>query len=295
MTSLPTRTRWTLSADGASLAYYDEGDGPAVVMTNGFANNTLYWEPLRRELRHRYRVIRWDLRGHGRSAPARDLATITVEGCVDDLKRVLDAAGVESAAFLGFSFGCQIILEAYRHLPDRIDALIPVLGPFEQPFSTLFHPALGPAIFALYRRLGPGILGPALKLGSRIARLETIHATSQLLGIIGRPTSAQSMASFYDHMAQLHPETWYYLGLAAQDHSARDVLPSISVPTLVIAGGLDRFSPGDVGHQMAQAIPTAELLHLEEATHTGLFDCADEIGQAVQAFLQRTLTPGAPS
>jgi pimeloyl-ACP methyl ester carboxylesterase len=284
------RNRWTVSQDGASVAYYDEGQGPAVVMTNGFANSTFYWEPLRAQLRSEYRVVRWDLRGHGRSGPARDLETMTVEGCVDDLKRVLDAAGVEEAVLMGFSFGCQIILEAWGHFPERIRALVPALGPFESPFRTLLHPAVGPLIYGAYGRLGPGVLGSALKLGSRVARQPLVHGMSQLAGIIGTPTSARVMAPFYDHMAQIHAETWHALGHSAQRHSARRLLPSIEVPTLVIAGGADRFSPADVGETMAASIPNAELLFLEEATHTGLFDCQEEIGQAVGEFLGRVVT-----
>ena len=283
------RTRWVTAADGASVAYYDEGSGPVVVMTNGFANNTLYWEPLRERLRSEYRVIRWDLRGHGRSGPARDLETMTVQGCVDDLRRVLDAAEVEEAALLGFSFGCQIILEAWGHLPERIRGLVPVLGPFESPFRTLFHPRVGPVFFSVYRRLGPRLLGPALRLGGLLGRQPPVHGLSQRLGIIGRPTSAEAMRPFYDHMAQLDPATWYALGLGAQEHSARRLLSEIGVPTLVVAGGLDRFSPGDVGEEMATAIPDSELLFLPEATHTGLFDCADAIGDAVEDFLARRI------
>lgn len=281
------RTRYIPSQDGASLAFWDEGEGDAVVMTNGYANSTLYWGPLRDELRKNYRVIRWDLRGHGESGPARDLATMTIPGCADDLRRVMDAAGVERAVLAGFSLGCQIVLEAWRHFPERIAGIIPILGPYERPFDTLIHPRLGPLVFAFYKGAGPEVWGPALKVGALALRQRPMHAIAKATGMVGVDLSAKKMEPFYRHLARIDIPTWFALGLDAQRHSARDLLPQISVPTLVIAGGSDRFSPGELGREMATMIPGAELVWIEEATHTGLFDTAEPIIEAVERFLPR--------
>ncbi len=281
------RKRWTVSGDGASLAFWDEGQGPAVILTNGYANTTLYWNPLRERLRENYRVIRWDYRGHGASGPARKLETMTIDGCVDDLRRVMDAAGVERAVLAGFSLGCQVVLEAWRHFPERIEAIIPVLGPCERPFDTLIHPQIGPRVFDLYRRLPAEVWGRGLKVGALGSWLDPVHRIGKLVGFIGRTVSMEEMEPFYTHLAQLDVPSWYVLGLSAQRHSARDLLPRIDVPTLVIAGGRDRFSPGEVSREVAEEIPKAELVWLENATHTGLFGERDEIGRAVEEFLKR--------
>ncbi len=288
------RQRYTVSADGASLAYYDEGEGPAVVLTNGFSNSTLYWEPLRKRLRRDHRVIRWDYRGHGRSGPARQLETMTVEGCADDLRRVMDAAGVEGAVLAGFSFGCQIILEGYRQYSDRVRGLIPVLGPYERPFDTLLHPSLGPLVYEFYERVDPEVLGAGLKVGALGSWLRPVHAMGKALGFIGPNVSMEEMEPFYTHLATLDIPTWYAMGRAAQDHSARTVLDEVQVPALVVAGGADRFSPGELGREMARRIPQGELLWLEGATHTGLFDAREEIERRVAEFLDSLREESAP-
>ncbi len=280
------RQRWTVAADGTSLAFWDEGEGLPVILTNGYANSTLYWEPLRQRLRQTHRVLRWDLRGHGRSGAVRDMSTMTIAGCADDLRRVLDAAGVERAILGGFSLGCQIVLEAWRHFPDRIDGLIPVLGPWGRPFDTLLHPRLGPLVFELYRNVPASVWGAMLKFGTLSpAVLLPVHEVAKRLSIVGKNVSFWEMEPFYRHLAQLDPPSWYAMGLAAQEHSAKDVLESIDVPTLVVAGGGDRFSPGELGRQISQIIEGAELLWLDEATHTGLFDERERIGDAVEQFL----------
>lgn len=282
------RERWTVSADGTSLAFWDEGQGPAVVMTNGYANSTLYWEPLRQRLRQNYRVIRWDLRGHGRSGPVRDLETMTIAGCADDMRRVLDAAGVEKAVLAGFSLGSQIVLEAWRHFPDRILGISPILGPFERPFDTLLHPKVGPMIFKLYQSIPAAVWGRGLKMGGLGSMLGPVHAMAKAIGFVGPEVPMTEMEPFYLHLAQIDIPSWYVMGLAAQEHSARDILDDIDVPALVIGGAKDRFSPGEVSRAMAQEIPDAELVWLEEATHTGLFDAREAIAEAMVRFLDRT-------
>ena len=281
------RQRWTVSGDGTSLAFWDEGQGPAVVLTNGYANSTLYWEPLRLQLRRNYRVIRWDLRGHGRSGPVRDLNTMTIAGCADDLRRVMDAAQVDRALLAGFSLGSQIVLEAWRHFPERIAGLASVFGPYERPFDTLLHPQLGRLVFQLYKTVPKALWGRGMKLGALGSFLEPIHALAKAIGFVGPTVSMEEMEPFYLHLAQIDVPSWYVMGLAAQKHSASDLLEAIEVPTLVIAGGSDRFSPGDVSRKMAQRIPDAELVWIEEATHTGLFGARDRVGEAVRQFLPR--------
>ena len=113
--------------DGTAIAYRDEGSGPALVFTSGYTSSDFYWERLLPRFRGRARLITWDLKGHGRSEPARDLSAVRVEDSVDDLRRVLDACGVERGTLLAFSLGCPVILEAWRHIHQRITGLVPML------------------------------------------------------------------------------------------------------------------------------------------------------------------------
>ena len=284
--AMTTRQRWTVSQDGASLAYWEQGSGPAVVLTNGFANSTLYWGPVRDRLAAKYRVITWDLRGHGRSGPVRDRATMTVVGCADDLRRVMDAAGLNEAVLAGFSFGSQIVLEAYRQIPERVRGIAPVLGPFGRPFDTLLHPQIGPRVFELFRCIPAGLWGIGLKVGAMTPLLRPVHRMAQSLELICSNVSFEEMKPFYLHLARVDVSSWYAMGLAAQEHCAQDLLAEINVPALVVAGGRDRFSPGYLGREMARKIPDARLVWLEEATHTGLFGARQEIGDAMEEFLE---------
>lgn len=274
--------------DGTRIAYSTRGrgDGPALVFTNGFTASTFYWRHLLRRLEGRAQIVTWDLKGHGHSGPARDLSAVTVPDSVDDLRRVLDAAGVEKAVLFAFSLGCQVILEAWRHMPERIAGLVPILGTYERPFDHLFHPALGPQLYRVFRRLGPRAGGIGLKAGWLHTRFPGSFFLSQRLGLIGKRVQKEDMKQFFAHMRRIHGRTWAHMGIAAQRHSAKDLLPDITAPTLVVAGGRDTFTPLHLSQHMVDAIQDAELLYLPEGTHTGLFEYPAEIGARAETFLR---------
>lgn len=286
--------RHVVARDGSRIAYttQGQGDGPALVFTNGYTASSFYWKHMLRRFDGRARLVFWDLKGHGHSGPAQDLSATTVEDSVDDLRRVLDHAGVDRAVLFAFSLGCQVILEAWRHVPERIAGLVPILGTYERPFDHLFHPALGPRLFRVFRRVGPRLGGPGLKLAWLQTQAPLSFQVSRGLGLIGRRVQQADMGPFFAHMRQIHGPTWAHMGIAAQDHSAKDLLLTITAPTLVVAGGKDTFTPVHLSQHMAQTIPDAELLYLPEATHTGLFEFPHEIGHRVDTFLaDRGLLP----
>lgn len=275
--------------DGTRIAYArrpGRAARTALVFTNGFTASSFYWRHLVERFEGLVPIVTWDLKGHGDSGRAVDLDAVTVEDSVDDLRRVLDACEVDRAVLFAFSLGCQVILEAWRHIPERIAGLLPILGTYERPFDNLFPP-LGPHLFKLFRRVGPRVGGALLKAGSVQARMPGSFKAAQSLRLVGPRVRRSDMQPFYRHMARIHGPTWAQMGIAAQRHSAEDLLPSITAPTLVVAGGKDTFTPRHLSERMVASIPGAELLFLPDGTHTGLFEYPDEIGARVEAFLSR--------
>jgi pimeloyl-ACP methyl ester carboxylesterase len=287
-----------LARDGTRIAFTDRGPrgaAPAIVFTSGFTASDFYWRHLLRRLEGRARLITWDLKGHGRSGPAARLDAVTVADSADDLRRVLDACEVDRAVHVAFSLGCQVILEAWRAIPDRVAALVPILGTFERPNDHLLHPRLGPHQFRAFRRVGPHVARLGLRAAWLHTRLPGSFHLSRGLGLIGRRVQKVDMDPFFAHMRRIHGRTWAHMGIAAQAHSARDLLPTITVPTLVVAGGRDTFTPHHLALHMARTIPGAELLDLPDATHTGLLEYPDEIGGRLESFLARHGLLGEPA
>ncbi|MBI2893942.1 MAG: alpha/beta hydrolase [Deltaproteobacteria bacterium] len=277
---------YVTARDGSRVAYEARGSGPCLVFTNGLATSSFYWRRLLPRFERRARLVTWDLKGHGRSEPARSPAATTVADSVDDLERIMDAVGAEKAVLLGFSFGCQIVLDAWRYLPERIAALIPILGTHGHPFRTLVHPRVGPLVHHMIRWIPDWLASLLLDLAGRSADLPGAFATSRRLGLLGPGLTLDDMRPFYDHIRRVDGPTWRAMALNAEAHSAEDLFAEITCPVLVVGGGRDAFTPPGASREMARRIRGAEELFLPDATHTGLLELPDVIGDRIACFLE---------
>ena len=285
--TLLTATHHTTSSfDNTQIAYECHGDGPTLLLTNGYTTNAGYFRHIVSHFRDKAKVITWDLRGHGKSAPSANPNGTSIEDCVRDLIAVMDATHTERAALGAFSMGCQVALEAWRHHPDRIAAYILTFGTYGRPFDNLFHPRLGPAMGQLMRLIRPAS-GPLLRAASLSARNRLSHRLNRVTGQVGRELDYDEMHFMYEHLGEIDGRTWASMGIAAGQHSAGDLLPTISVPTLVISGGRDSMTPQRVSQQMVDAIPGAEQLVFPKATHTGLLEHPETINETIESFLLR--------
>ncbi|HEX6239525.1 MAG TPA: alpha/beta hydrolase, partial [Polyangiales bacterium] len=136
--------------------------------------------------------------------------------------------------------------------------------------------------------------GQAVRVALLVTRLARLPVGAGLMTwlrrarLIGARTSADDLREILDHVVHLDPRTLPLMTLSCQRHSAYDVLPRVTVPLLIMAGGQDPFMPLEsVAMHMHEAAPGSELVVLETATHAALLDFPDEIGAHVEAFLAR--------
>lgn len=110
--------------DGLQIYYEELGSGPPVLLNHGFRADSNMWRKQMAALSDRYRVISWDMRGHGRSASPDDPAAYSLEHSVADMLTVLRSCGVERAAIGGLSLGGLISLGFHLAYPTRTSALM---------------------------------------------------------------------------------------------------------------------------------------------------------------------------
>src|SRR5919197_956044 len=141
-----------------------EGSGPVVVLAHGFGGSARNFLPQARELRDRYRIVRFDARGHARSEAPAEASAYTPEAFVADLGRVLDQVGARAAVVRGLSMGSGTALRFALAHPERVEGLV----------LAAFPPGAGaPGTFAAVaadfaprdRAGGPGGGGRAIRLG----------------------------------------------------------------------------------------------------------------------------------
>jgi len=112
------------SVNNLSVSYTDEGpdEAPVIILIHGFPFNKSMWNKQMEVLIENFRVIAYDIRGHGNSSSGTE--DYSIELFVDDLLGLMDALKIEKAMLCGLSMGGYIALNAVENFPKRFEALI---------------------------------------------------------------------------------------------------------------------------------------------------------------------------
>ncbi|MEW9531023.1 3-oxoadipate enol-lactonase [Microbispora sp. NPDC049125] len=215
-------------------------DAPVIVLGPSLGTTLGLWEPQLAALTRTWRVLRYDLPGHGGS-PA--VPGVTVEGLAALVLDLLDRYGLARVAYAGVSLGGAIGATLAADAPGRIAALALVCG------SARFGPPEGwHERAALVRREG----------------MEPVAATAAGRWFTpGFPGAGPYLAM----LRGTDPEGYAACCEALAAYDLRDRLGEVAAPTLVVAGEQDPATPPGHGRILAAGIPSAELLVVPGAAH----------------------------
>ena len=205
----------------------------------------------------------------------------------DDALTVLDAAHTEQVVLCGHSLGVQVALETWKAAPERVAGLILICGSYGNPLRTFKGKdtlaELLPLVRATVSRL-PRLVGAFWK---RLIPTELSYLLAQKLEINGALIQRDDFFPYLEGMARLDPRLFVSLLTAAGQHSALDLLPQITAPTLILAGRHDSFTPMALSEKMHELIAGSELHVVEAGTHTAPIERPAEVTAAIADFLQR--------
>ncbi|MET0340658.1 MAG: alpha/beta hydrolase [Polyangiales bacterium] len=283
---LPELDRTVEAPDGTPIAFTVFGSGAPVVLTNGLTTSTFFWKYVAPRLATRHTVVLWDFAGHGASAPGRTPHANALEAQPAILTRIMDAAGIAQAAHVGWSLGCQVVLELVRQAPARCTAVGLLFGPAEHALSSTRLPLPSPALRGMLAHPQGATLAALFQHLTQVTRLPGGFGLLRALGLVGARTADADLATVLALFRAVDPGSLRRMACSAEQHSALDALAACTVPVLVMAGDADPFAPFEtVGAQIHRAQPRATLVRLPHATHTALLDHADEIVDALEALL----------
>lgn len=304
----PGRSSWfaggverSLTArDGTRLIVrtWSEGEGTPLILCDGLGCDGYIWKYVERRFAGERPLLHVQYRGHGRSDVPRDLDSIRVEVIVDDLAQALDEAGLARGVWLGHSMGVQVALEAYRRLPERIVGLALLCGACERPIDTWHHAAFpdddAPFGNRVMQRIFDGLSRGVIDhwrfmrpVWQRLLRTNTAYRIAVTGELNPDLVRAEDFRPYLHHLAEMDMRVFARLARDLAEHSARDVLPEIDVPTLVVGGGRDRFAPLWVIEEVAALIPDAELLPLVLGSHAAPIEEPRLIERALERLLAR--------
>ena len=257
-----------LRSDDAEIAYEIRGNGPSVVLLHPFPCNHEFWDPAAAAFDSQYRLILPDLRGHGDSEIGEGPAGMGKHA--SDLVRVLDAAGVGKAVFVGCSVGGYIIFEFWRRFRDRVSALAICDSRPQADNAEARANRLKAAAVVLEEGTEQFLDGMISKLMGR-----TTMATRPDL-VEGARAMMRKMSAEDISLVQQ--------GMAARPDSVGD-LKTINVPTLIVIGEEDVMTTVADGELMRQNIARSQLKVIPKAGHYAPWEQSEVVGKILRQFL----------
>ena len=273
--------------DGVDLAVYTTGAGPAVLLGNGIGVRNPGLDVIVHHLRERFRCILWDYRGIGDSSSPKDWRGYSMQRHAADAQQILQHLGVDRAVVFGWSMGVQVGLELIRRDPKAVAGFGALFGAPGLPFRAAFPGPLAGFVHMVvyYSWLAPWAGKGFLRLGVAVPPLAWfLCSTARFVG----PRADKEI--FHQDVcctSRNDGRRYFRTMVDLMKHDASDMLSDIRCPVLVAAGTRDWVTPPAAAKAMADAIPGARYLLLEDTSHFGVIEhgplLTDPIDELVEA------------
>lgn len=251
--------------------YVSVGEGRPVLLLHGISNSGRAWAPQVPALvAAGYQVIVPDHAGHGASGPLS--APFGVKDIADDTEMLIDRLGIERLDIVGLSLGGMVALDLALRRPRHIGRLIvansfdrtatPEFKTMAEGWARIFEQPHGPVL--RLEQNWPALVSPQFQA------TEDGMRTWQVWHGIAATTDGPSLA----HVAR-----------GITDFDCADRIGELSMPTLFLAGELDRMSPPDLSRAMARRAPQGAYQLIEGAAHISNVDSADAFTRIMLHYL----------
>jgi 3-oxoadipate enol-lactonase/4-carboxymuconolactone decarboxylase len=236
--------------------------------SNSIGTTVEMWNAQVRALADRYRCLRYDTRGHGRS-PVVDREA-NIEDLSGDLAGLLDALGIGRAHVAGLSLGGMTAQSFAARFPERTESLTVMA-------TSSYLPHGWAERIEAVRREGMGAIADAV-----LARWFTPPF---------REAQPAQVAALRDRFLAMDPAGYAACCAAIRDLDLRGSNAAITAPTLIIAGADDPATPVSMMEEMRDRIPGAELVVVPQAAHILTVEQPEAVNGYLAAFLDRHAAP----
>jgi len=260
---------------GVNLAVYEAGnpDGYPIVFIHGFLGNHLGWNmQLSEELADEFRLIAFDLRGHGASDKPLDAENYTDSNMwADDLQAVITAMDLERPVLAGFSYAGYIFSDYIRKYGDQGTGGLIFIGPVTKAGTAEAMEVLSDEFIGLLE----GLFSPNDD--------QREEATTSMIGKLTRQSLPDEMLEGVLNIAMMVPHE-VRLAMFSRELDNDDILSQINVPTLFVHGADDKVVYTTASKRAADLVPGAELFIYEDAGHALFLDVPGRFNHDVKTF-----------
>jgi pimeloyl-ACP methyl ester carboxylesterase len=258
---------------------------PTVLLCDGLVCDGYIYRYLWDDLAAQLPVAHFHYRGHGRSGLPVDREQVDVVAHAADLNAVREHLGDPEVVLVGHSLGTQVCLEAYRARPERVRALVLLCG----SFGRITHTFKGSDVLS---SVLPSVLDFSARhprllraLWARVPVRAAIKVGVMMGDIDPAKVRVEDVEPYFRHALHVDFQLFVRMLREAGEHSAEDLLQQIRVPTLVVAGSKDTFTPPEVSVAMADSIPGARLFLIPGGSHILPLEERAKLGEVLRDFL----------
>lgn len=261
----------TVRINNINLAYTDTGVGRPIVLIHGYPFNRALWTEQIPALSNSNRIIAPDLRGFGESDASPEISTMN--SLATDVARLMDQLEVPRATIGGLSMGGYVALAFYKQFPSRVRALVLAdtrpQADTEEGKQTRAQQA--------EKALSEGMAGIADAMLPKLLAPDTVSKRPEIVRFVR------------DMMLQTKPEgaAAALRGMAEREDQT-ELLPKISVPTLIVVGSEDAITPVADSEMMHHAIDGSRLVVLDHAGHVSNVERAQQFNDELLHFLSHS-------
>lgn len=283
------QTQTIPSYDGTPLYYEVRGNGPkTMVFVYGIACLMNHWHFQYEYFSRDYTVITYDLRGHHKSNPVRDLSNLTIDSLAQDLLFLLDHLGVKDVTGLGHSFGAPVLLEAHRLNPDAFSSYVFVNGFQKNPIKGMFGlEVIEPFYYFVKAQFEKNPVFWNSLWRTVVDNPMSMRLAALAGGFNLKLTELKDIEIYAKGVSQLDLEIFLPLFEALMNFNGSEILPTIKQPTLVVAGEKDNITPKSFQLEFKDLIPHSEYVEVPYGSHCTQLDFPDYLNLKIEEFLEK--------
>ena len=254
------------NVNGVDMAYRFDGpqDAPVLLVANSLMANGSMWDGNIAALADRYRVLRYDKRGHGGSGFS--AGPYSIAQLADDAIGLLDALGIQKVHFMGLSIGGMIGQQLGARYPERILSLSLCNTASEMPPRSLWEER-----FEIARTQGiAGLVDGTIKRWFTAPFIER---------------APQEIEKVRQMILGTYVEGYMACGSAVRDMAQSTMLLKIKIPTLVLSGRHDPACTVDQGIVLNRLIDGSRMVIIEDAAHLSNIEQPEAFNKTVRQFI----------
>jgi 3-oxoadipate enol-lactonase len=259
-----------ITANNITLSYSDEGadNSPVIIFIHGFPFSKEMWNNQMEALKENYRVITYDVRGHGNSWSGTD--DFTIELFVNDLIALMDALQINKTTLCGLSMGGYIALNAIENHPERFDVLVLC----DTSCVADSQEAKGKRMKAIEGIRENGVEKFADDSLKNFFAQDSFATKKEVIAGVREMIVNTTDKSIIKTLLALSTRT-----------ETCSKLAEIKVPVLIIVGDEDKITPPEAAHFMHENINGSVLSVIEHAGHLSNLDNPDHFNDQLLKFL----------